>query len=131
MLYLFSYILIRGVINGKAGKAAALPKFLDTLTLSQPGGAHYPYPVLRAPTDFQTLRRPCILIVMDKITKSTFLKLDAQKNKKMCGLTSFCIKRQNEDIFQLSFQSSLTPLESIFGLNSPNKLYSRPFGATK
>ena len=27
----------RGVINGKAGKAAALPKFSDTLTLSQPG----------------------------------------------------------------------------------------------
>ena len=31
----------RGVINGKEGKAAALPKFLDTLTLSQPeGGRH-------------------------------------------------------------------------------------------
>ena len=33
--------LIRGVINGKAGKAgkaAAVPKFSDTLTLSQPGG---------------------------------------------------------------------------------------------
>ena len=27
----------KGVINGKAGKAAALPKFSDTLTLSQPG----------------------------------------------------------------------------------------------
>jgi hypothetical protein len=26
----------RGVINGKAGKSAALPNFLDTLTLSQP-----------------------------------------------------------------------------------------------
>ena len=32
--------MIRGVINGKAGKAAALPKFSDTLTLSQPRGAH-------------------------------------------------------------------------------------------
>ena len=34
----------RGVINrkaGKAGKAAALPKFSDTLTLSQPGWADY------------------------------------------------------------------------------------------
>ena len=33
-----------GVINGKAGKAgkaAALPKFSDTLTLSQPRGADY------------------------------------------------------------------------------------------
>ena len=28
----------RGVINGKAGKAVALPKLLDALTLSQPGG---------------------------------------------------------------------------------------------
>ena len=27
----------RGVINGKAGKAAALPKFSNALTLSQPG----------------------------------------------------------------------------------------------
>ena len=26
----------RGVINGKASKAAALPQFLDTFTLSQP-----------------------------------------------------------------------------------------------
>ena len=32
----------RGVINGKA---AALPKFSDTLTLSQPGGADYAHPL--------------------------------------------------------------------------------------
>ena len=31
----------RGVIYGKAGKAAPLPKFSDTLTLSQSGGADY------------------------------------------------------------------------------------------
>ena len=31
----------RDVIYGKAGKAAALPTFLDTLTLSQSGGADY------------------------------------------------------------------------------------------
>ena len=30
-------IRYRGVINGKAGKAAALSKFSDRLTLSQPG----------------------------------------------------------------------------------------------
>ena len=30
-----------GVINGKAGKTAALPKYSDTLTLSQPEGADY------------------------------------------------------------------------------------------
>ena len=36
------------------------PQFLaDQLTLSQPGGAHYPHPVLQAPPDFQTLRWPC------------------------------------------------------------------------
>ena len=35
----------RGVINGKAGKAAALPKFSDTLTLSQPGRADYAHPL--------------------------------------------------------------------------------------
>ena len=29
------------------------------LTLSQPGGAYYSHPVIRAPPDFQTLRRPC------------------------------------------------------------------------
>ena len=35
------------------------PQFLaDWLTLSQPAGAHYPHPVLRALPDFQTLRRP-------------------------------------------------------------------------
>ena len=35
----------RGLINGKADKAAALPKFSETLTLSQPGGAHYAHPL--------------------------------------------------------------------------------------
>ena len=33
-----NYWSYRGVINGKAGKAAALTKFSDTLTLSQLGG---------------------------------------------------------------------------------------------
>ena len=41
---LFTTVLL-GVINGKAGKAAALPKFSDTLTLSQPGGADYAHPL--------------------------------------------------------------------------------------
>ena len=36
---------IRGVINGKAGKAAALSKFSDTLTLSQPRGVDYAHPL--------------------------------------------------------------------------------------
>ena len=37
--------VLRGVINGKAGKAAALPKFSDTLTLSQPRWANYAHPL--------------------------------------------------------------------------------------
>ena len=46
----------------QGGRGARAPHFLsDQLTLSQPGGAHYPHPVLRAPPDFQTLRRPCII----------------------------------------------------------------------
>ena len=39
------WTLNRGVINGKAGKAAALPKFSDTLTLSLPRGADYVHPL--------------------------------------------------------------------------------------
>ena len=35
----------RGAINGEAGKAAALLKFSDTLTLSQPGWADYDQPL--------------------------------------------------------------------------------------
>jgi hypothetical protein len=35
MLTLPTYYIM-GAINGKAGKAAALPKFSDTLSLSQP-----------------------------------------------------------------------------------------------
>ena len=34
-------MIYKGVINGKAGKTAALPKFSDTLTLSQSRGADY------------------------------------------------------------------------------------------
>ena len=35
----------RGVINSKAGKAAALPDFSCMLTLSPPGGADYAHPL--------------------------------------------------------------------------------------
>ena len=48
----------------RGAEGAQAPQFLvDQLTLSQPGGAHSPHPVLRAPPDFQTLRRPCLMIV--------------------------------------------------------------------
>ena len=44
---------------GGWGTFSLPPQFLaDQLILSQPGGAHYPHPVLQAPPDFQTLRRP-------------------------------------------------------------------------
>ena len=57
----------RPVASGGAGGARA-PHFLaDQLTLSQPGGAHYPHPVVRATPDFQTLRRPCM-----NFTSSTY-----------------------------------------------------------
>ena len=47
----------------EAGGHLAPPHFLvDQLTLSQPEGAYYPHPVIRAPPDFQTLRRPCLHI---------------------------------------------------------------------
>ena len=35
----------RGLINGKAGKATALPKFSDMLTLFKSGGADYDQPM--------------------------------------------------------------------------------------
>ena len=38
----------------------------DQLTLSQPGGAHYPHPVVCAPQDFQTLRRPWLCILLNE-----------------------------------------------------------------
>ena len=40
------FATLRGVINGKADKAAALPKFSDLLTLSQSGGADYAHPLM-------------------------------------------------------------------------------------
>ena len=49
------------------------------LTLSQPGGAYYPHPVLQAPPDFQTLRRPCI--VSPKKSKSMKHKVRKISNK--------------------------------------------------
>ena len=60
--YLISiYFLINSAIagmsqtGGQGGRTP--PQFLaDQLTLSRPGGAHYPHPVLHAPPDFQTLR---------------------------------------------------------------------------
>ena len=38
----------------------------DQFTLSRPGWAHYPHPLLLAPTDFQTLRQPWYALVLLK-----------------------------------------------------------------
>ena len=66
-------IHLRPVASGDWGAQA--PKFLaDQLTLSQPGGAHSPHPVLRAPPDFQTLRRPCIVVTFKQIWKNSLLE---------------------------------------------------------
>ena len=45
-------ILIRHAARWEAGGAAAPQILADQLTLSRPGGTHYPHPVLPAPPDF-------------------------------------------------------------------------------
>ena len=45
--------------RGRQGGRTTPHFFADQLTLSRPGGAHYPHPVLLAPPDFQTLRHAC------------------------------------------------------------------------
>ena len=44
---------------GGPGEARAPPLFGRSVNPISTRGAHYPHPVLRAPPDFQTLRRPC------------------------------------------------------------------------
>ena len=53
----------RGVINGKAVKAAALHKFSNTLTLFQPGGADYAHP-LALPAYKNSLITPQHLMIL-------------------------------------------------------------------
>ena len=60
-ILLMSTILVQAkpVEKREAGRGLLPPAFWsDQLTLSQPGGPHYPHPVVRATPDFQTLRRP-------------------------------------------------------------------------
>ena len=56
-----TWVYMAGLSQAGGGPGGHVPtQFLaDQLTLSQPAGAHYPHPVLRALPDFQTLRRPC------------------------------------------------------------------------
>ena len=69
--------MIRDVINGKAGKAAALPKFSDMLTLSQSGeGADYAQPLvllhlkdfMTTPLDIEKKLRKIVIISAFQIT---------------------------------------------------------------
>ena len=61
--------LDRGVIIIKAGKAAALPKFSDVLTLSQPRGVDYAHPLalpcLKKFRDYAPVERceHCLLMI--------------------------------------------------------------------
>ena len=59
--------LIDNTIQGrrKVGAGGALaPQYLaDQLTLSRPGGTHYPHPVLLAPPKFQTLRCAALRVI--------------------------------------------------------------------
>ena len=55
-------------------KGAQAPLFwADQLTLSQPEEAYSPHPVLRAPPDFQTFRRPCVLMFYNLLAKKGLL----------------------------------------------------------
>ena len=58
-------------------KGGGASQFLaKQLTLSQPGGQIMPTTVLRAPPDFQTLRRPCIALLV--LINSNLLSLFQQ-----------------------------------------------------
>ena len=59
-----------------AGGAQAPPVFGRSVNpiSTRGGGAHSPHPVLQAPPDFQTLRRPCYIICLYE----TFLTLYEQ-----------------------------------------------------
>ena len=46
--------------GGGGGGTCPSQVLADQLTLSRPGGTHYPYPVLPAPPDFWPLLHPCI-----------------------------------------------------------------------
>ena len=55
----FSHVFNRPVATGGAGGERVPPLFGRSVNPISTRGAHYPHPVLCAPPDFQTLRRPC------------------------------------------------------------------------
>ena len=89
----------RGVINGKAGKAAALPKFSDSLTLSQPGGSDYAH----------TLALPHLTIFYDYVpgarspeapTSLMSARYCLIKIPQLCTLSLYIRDRKNMQIIQ-------------------------------
>ena len=68
LIILFHFqVTLRAVASGRAGGPKP-PQFLsEQLTLSQPGGQNMSTIVLQAPPDFQTLRRPWLLSLGDKV----------------------------------------------------------------
>ena len=66
-LSLFSFDVVymqdRRKHRGLGAKALAPQFWAKQLTLFQPGGQIMPTTVLRAPPDFQTLRRPCMYVL--------------------------------------------------------------------
>ena len=72
--------MYRSVINGKAGKAAALPKFSDTLTLSQSGGVDYAQP-LALPHLKKIVMTPLIIHSFNEIKNYSRLIIDDDLEK--------------------------------------------------
>ena len=68
---------VRPVASGGAREACAPPLFGRSVNpISTRGGTYYPHPVIHAPPDFQTLRRPCyrsnfwkskVLLIIQKV----------------------------------------------------------------
>ena len=76
LLKTFFYALLQGC---RQRGGALAPQFLaKQLTLSQPGGQNMPTSVLLAPTDFQTLRRACILLVLFLDIIDVFINISQQ-----------------------------------------------------
>ena len=72
----------RPVARGGGGWGGFSPppqSLADQFTLSRPGWAHYPHPLLLAPPDLQTLRRPCGAF---DFIKNNFGLYDTFKNSK-------------------------------------------------
>ena len=88
-----------------ARRKSAPPQFLaDKLTLSQPGGrAYYTHPILRAPLDFQTLRRPFLYDLIDCCTQWFILLLGwVQRVYEQVPVFSYVFQKTSMGSYNLS-----------------------------